>query len=295
MGAEINFFYYAGWICLLYFIFIVIYVGPRPSFHYVWLAAGIVFLCVNRSLETGIWLQRPVMLRTVLVFSVLVCTAVFFLMELLVLSKMRAVPKRPVQYVIVLGACVRGTRVTRSLAFRLKRAAEYAQAHPDCMLVVSGGQEPGEDITEAQAMSSWLVKHGIGRERILLEDRSVNTRENLLFSKEIICRYEAVECMSAECEAAEYEAVKKADTAEDACAEELPHNCGGIEEKLSIAVCSNNFHMYRALSLAGAVGKWHTEGLAAMTDPFMWLSFTVREGAALFKELIFGHIRFSLF
>lgn len=280
MGAEINFFYYAGWICLLYFIFIVIYVGPRPSFHYVWLAAGIVFLCVDRSLETGIWLQMPVMLRIILIFSVFVCTAVFFLMELLVLSKMRAVPKRPVQYVIVLGACVRGTRVTRSLAFRLKRAAEYAQAHPDCMLVVSGGQEPGEDITEAQAMSSWLVQHGIGRERILLEDRSVNTRENLLFSKEIICRYETV---------------KKADTAEDVCAEELPHNCGGIEEKLSIAVCSNNFHMYRALSLAGAVGKWHTEGLAAMTDPFMWLSFTVREGAALFKELIFGHIRFSLF
>lgn len=277
MGAGIDFFYYAGWFCLLYFIFIVIYVGPRLSFHYVWLAAGAVFLCAGRSLRTGSWLLMPGLLRTALIVSVFVCMTVFILMEMLVFSKMWAVPGRPVQYVIVLGACVRGTRVTRSLAYRLKKAAEYAQAHPDCILVVSGGQGPGEDITEAQAMSGWLAEHGIDRGRILLEDRSVNTRENLLFSKEVICRYEAG---------------KKADIAEDACTEEVPYDCGGREGNLSIAVCSNNFHMYRAISLARAVGKWHTEGLAAMTDPFMWLSFTVREGAALFKELIFGHIRF---
>ncbi|MGN0294635.1 MAG: YdcF family protein [Lachnospiraceae bacterium] len=261
----------------MYFIFIVIYVGPRLSFHYVWLAAGAVFLCVSRSLKTGSWLLIPGPLRAVLIISVLVCMAVFILMEVLVLSKMGAVPEKPVQYVIVLGACVRGTRVTRSLAFRLKKAAEYARAHPDCMLVVSGGQGPGEDITEAQAMSGWLEAHGIGRERILLEDRSVNTRENLLFSKEVICRYEAG---------------KKADIAEDVCTEKMPYDCGCREENLSIAVCSNNFHMYRAMSLARAAGKWHTEGLAAMTDPFMWLSFTVREGAALFKEVIFGHVHF---
>lgn len=277
MGAGIDFFYYAGWFCLLYFMFIVIYVGPRLSFHYVWLAAGAVFLCVSRGVKTGIWMLIPGLLRTALIIFVIVCMTVFILMEMLVFSKMRAVPKRPVQYVIVLGACVRGTRVTRSLAFRLKKAAEYAQAHPECMLVVSGGQGPGEDITEAQAMSSWLVEHGIDRKRILLEDRSVNTRENLLFSKEIICR----------CEAG-----KKADIAEGVCIEQVSYDCGCREENLSIAVCSNNFHMYRAMSLARAAGKWHTEGLAAMTDPFMWFSFTVREGAALFKELIFGHIHF---
>lgn len=242
----------------MYFTFIVIYVGPRPSFHYVWMASGAVFLCVGKSLETGSWFLIPEILRKLLILCAGLGLVLFLFMEILVFSKMGAVPKRPVRYVIVLGACVRGTRVTRSLAFRLKKAAEYADAHPDCMLVVSGGQGPGEDITEAQAMRDWLVSHGIAAERILQEDRSVNTRENLLFSKEVICRHEA--------------AVKG-------------------KTELSVAVCSNNFHMYRALALAKAVGTWQTEGLAAMTDPFMWLSFTVREGIALFKELIFGHIR----
>lgn len=276
MDIWIDFFYLAGRACLLYFIFIVIYVGPRPSFHYVWLASGVVFLCVERSLETGSWFLIPEIVRTVLILFAVSGLIVFLFMEILVFSKMRAVPRRPVRYVIVLGACVRGTRVTRSLAFRLKKAAEYAKEHPDCLLVVSGGQGPGEDITEAQAMSNWLEEHGIDRERILQEDRSVNTRENLLFSKAVICRYEVG---------------KKAGTTGNACAAELSYDCCSKEEDLSIAVCSNNFHMYRAVALAKAVGAWQTEGLAAMTDPFMWLSFTVREGIALFKELLFGHIR----
>lgn len=276
MDIWIDFFYLAGRICLLYFIFIVIYVGPRPSFHYVWLASGAVFLCVGRSLETGSWFRIPESLRIVLIMFTICGLLVFLFMEILVFSKMRAVPEYPVQYVIILGACVRGTRVTRSLAFRLKKAAEYAKEHPDCLLVVSGGQGPGEDVAEAQAMSDWLTGHGIAAERILQEDRSVNTRENLLFSKEVICRYEAG---------------KKTAPSGGVCTAELSYDCCSGEENLSVAVCSNNFHMYRAMALAKAVGTWQTEGLAAMTDPFMWLSFTVREGIALFKELIFGHIR----
>ncbi len=258
MDMWIDFFYLAGRICLLYFILIIIYVGPRRSFHYIWLVSGLVMCCVSRSLETGSWFLVPEKLRTGI--TVLAASGIILLalMEIPVFSKMRVTPKKTVKYVIVLGACVRGTRVTRSLAFRLKKAAAYAEEHPDCILVVSGGQGPGEDITEAEAMSTYLQKLGVDPGRILQENRSVNTRENLLFSREIICRYEEMQ-----------------------------------EKELSVAVCSNNFHMYRAMALAKSVGRWKIEGLAAMTDPFMWLSFTVREGAALFKEFLFGHISFG--
>ena len=274
MDRWIDFFYLAGRICLLYFILIIIYVGPRRSFHYIWMAAGAVLLCAGWGLETGNWFLIPEKLRMVLMISAAAGMIVLAAMEVLVCSKMLVTPKQPVKYVIVLGACVRGTRVTRSLSYRLKKAAAYAREHPHCLLVVSGGQGPGEDITEAQAMSAYLQNLGIERERILLEDRSVNTRENLLFSRQIICRYEKMQ----------------ADATENGCAGGPPADCCADEEHLSVAVCSNNFHMYRAMALARAVGKWKIEGLAAMTDPFMWLSFTVREGTALFKELIFGHI-----
>ena len=40
----------------------------------------------------------------------------------------------------------------------------------------------GESITEAQAMCNYLVEHGIDRERLILEEKSTNTTENLKFS-----------------------------------------------------------------------------------------------------------------
>lgn len=286
MDIWIDFFYLTGRICLLYFIFIIIYVGPRRSFHYIWLAAGLVMCCVSWGLDTGRWFLIPEVLRTGI--TVLAVTGIILLaaMEVKVLSKMRVTPKKTVKYVIVLGACVRGTRVTRSLAFRLKKAAAYAETHPDCMLVVSGGQGPGEDITEAEAMSGYLQKLGVDPRRILQENRSVNTRENLLFSREIICRHEKIQKAEA--------AGAAADPSEKNAGNGQPSaDCCAAEEQLSVAVCSNNFHMYRAMALAKTVGGWKVEGLAAMTDPFMWLSFTVREGAALFKELLFGHISFG--
>ncbi|MDO5408839.1 MAG: YdcF family protein [Lachnospiraceae bacterium] len=261
-NITVHFLEIAGAFCLLYFIFIMIYVGLRPSFHYVWLAAGIF-------LRAGAWILGQSSQKALpfwvcpvwLTFAGIIGAMGIMVLvaEGFIFSKMWAVPHKPVKYVIVLGACVRGTRVTRSLAYRLKKAAEYAEKHKECILVVSGGQGPGEDITEALAMKRYLERLGMEGDRILLEERSVNTRENLMFSREIIQRYESGAGES-------------------------------WDSNLNIAVCSNNFHMYRAMALARAAGNWKVEGLAAMTDPFMWLSFTLREGAALIKEQIRGHI-----
>lgn len=270
MNLWIDFLNIAGSFCLLYFIFIMLYVGPRFSFHYVWAVAGIVLHSLAGIIGKKAWVFIPAAVLYAGGGLLIVGLILLLAMEIRVFSKMRVYPRRPVQYMIVLGACVRGTRVTRSLAYRLKKAASYAKTHPQCMLVVSGGQGPGEDITEAQAMYLYLQKLGIPRDRILLEDQSVNTQENLIFSRNVILSYEAQK----------KEAEEQADTVSETMQ----------EKNLVIAVCSNNFHMYRAIALANAAGQWKVEGLAAMTDPFMWLSFTVREGAALFKELLFRHI-----
>lgn len=264
----IEFLKITGEFCLLYFVLIILYVGPRLSFHYTWMAAG-VFLCgTSRVIKSGIWFLIPTIIRFVIIGSLVVGLLLLIVMEIRIFSKMWVVPPENVQYVIILGACVRGIRVTRSLSYRLKKAASYAKRHPGCILVVSGGQGPGEDITEAQAMNSYLQELDISKDRILLEDRSVNTRENIMFSKKIILGYEKKRLSDG-----------FGNTAADM-----------QEEALTVAICSNNFHMYRAMALASAAGTWKVYGLAAMTDPFMWLSFTVREGIALFKELLFGHI-----
>jgi len=91
-------------------------------------------------------------------------------------------------YLIVLGAGVNGTVPSLTLRERLDAAYDYLQSHPDALCIVSGGQGPGEEITEAACMADWLVKKGVSPERIILEDQATSTQENLAFSLELIAQ-----------------------------------------------------------------------------------------------------------
>ena len=86
------------------------------------------------------------------------------------------------EYIIVLGAHVEGTRLTKALLERTRRALQYMEENPETKAVLSGGKGDGESITEAQAMCNYLVEHGIDRERLILEEKSTSTTENLKFS-----------------------------------------------------------------------------------------------------------------
>ena len=92
----------------------------------------------------------------------------------------------PCDYVIVLGAGVNGTTPSKSLQERIDAAYIYLRDHPQVQCIVSGGQGPNEDISEAQCMYLRLTEKGIDGERIWLEDKSTSTLENIRFSLELI-------------------------------------------------------------------------------------------------------------
>lgn len=89
-------------------------------------------------------------------------------------------------YIIVLGARVKGTVPSLALQFRIDHAAEYLKENPDTIAIASGGKGPGEDISEAESIKNELIDHGINESRILLEDTSTTTYENIRFSKKLI-------------------------------------------------------------------------------------------------------------
>jgi len=89
-------------------------------------------------------------------------------------------------YVIVLGAGINGSTPSLSLRDRLDAAYDYLTAYPDALCVVSGGQGPGEDMTEALCMFNDLTARGIDPKRIWMEDKSTSTRENIAFSLALI-------------------------------------------------------------------------------------------------------------
>ena len=88
--------------------------------------------------------------------------------------------------VIVLGCQIRGDRITRSLKRRLDSAYDYACINTECKIIVSGGQGRGENKTEALAMYEYLCERGIDSDRIIMEDKSTDTNENMKYSVQYI-------------------------------------------------------------------------------------------------------------
>jgi uncharacterized SAM-binding protein YcdF (DUF218 family) len=105
-------------------------------------------------------------------------------------------------FVVVLGAGLRPDGgVPPLLASRLDRgrqvwaaldrkavAAGAAKAARRPLLIVSGGKGDDERIPEADAMASYLIARGFPADKIVREDRSRSTEENLVFSRELMHR-----------------------------------------------------------------------------------------------------------
>jgi uncharacterized SAM-binding protein YcdF (DUF218 family) len=90
------------------------------------------------------------------------------------------------QVMVILGCQVKPWGPSILLQDRLDKALDYLDDHPGLTVVVSGGQGRDEPMSEAQAMYDYLVEHGVDGERILLEDQSHNTDQNLRNTVELL-------------------------------------------------------------------------------------------------------------
>ncbi len=208
----------------------------------------IVFAILKLKLKGPIIRHR--VLRTVVI--VLVCFGIFvftFTETLLVASANKyKTNKEDNNYVIVLGCGVFSDgRLTLTLMNRLDAAKNYLNDHEEALCIVSGGQGPTEPTSEAFAMKQYLVSNGLSEDRILLEDRSTSTKENLLFSKQVMENHDP----------------KREKTA---------------------AIVTNDFHIFRSLMLANHVGI-EASGIACPTPIYVRLNCYLREFLAIFKSL----------
>lgn len=110
----------------------------------------------------------------------------FTAVEGLLISSSKSDAETRTDYLIILGAGINGEALSLALYERLLAGLRYLEKYPDTRVVVSGGQGPGEAITEAEAMRRFLVSGGVDEGRILLESSSTSTMENFKFSKRLI-------------------------------------------------------------------------------------------------------------
>lgn len=125
------------------------------------------------------------------IFIIIICIlfAVFTIVFAITMAKIILSAKqkpKPSDTIIVLGCRVKGRTPSKALIKRCSAAAEYMKANPKATVILSGGQGADEDISEAQCMKSLMLSFGISEQRLILENKSTSTEENLLFSKKII-------------------------------------------------------------------------------------------------------------
>jgi len=226
------------------------------------LVGGELFIFFFDYYATGS--QREVMLHDL---AANLFAAVYLYFECMLLGVMiadvivvRYEPDLDKDFIIILGCGIRkdGTpspllrgRVDRALAFAEKQKALTGR---EPVFVPSGGQGPNEPIAESASMKRCLLEQGVPEERILEENRSTDTFENMKFSKEII------------------DAVNPAG---------------------KVAFSTTNYHVFRGGLCARRV-KMRAQGMGARTKWYFWPNAAVREFVGLLTEhklkqgLIFG-------
>ncbi|MBQ8084787.1 MAG: YdcF family protein [Lachnospiraceae bacterium] len=138
---------------------------------------------------------------------------------------------------IILGCQVKGTKPSLMLTERLNAAKTYMDEHKEVICILSGGKGEDEGISEALCMYNYLIEHGVDENRLIMEDRSTSTRENLKFSMDII-------------------------------------NEQGL--KKDVAIVTNEFHEYRAFKIAEKLGL-NPKAVPARTHWWLFSTYFVRE------------------
>ena len=155
---------------------------------------------------------------------------------------------QPPETMVILGCQVMERGPSELLQDRLDTALDYLETQPDMTVVVSGGQGSNEPESEAACMRDYLVEHGVEAGRILMEDQSHSTAENLRFTQQVL---------------------------ED----------NGLEADGGLLIVSNGFHLARVRMLAE---RYYGEEVSTLAAPSSHLPSRVwmylREPLALLKS-----------
>lgn len=153
-------------------------------------------------------------------------------------------------YAVILGAQIHENAPSRTLKERLDRGLAFMEENPDTVIIVSGGLGTEEQYSEAKVMYDYLESCGADMSRVYMEDRSTDTRENLIFSSEI--------------------------------AEKL-----GLE-KSALTIISSEFHLCRAEYIASTLGLSAGSVGSQTKTPFLLVNYYIREAFSFVKAYFEG-------
>ena len=172
------------------------------------------------------------------------------------------IPAFDKDYIIIHGCQIRkdGT-LTKLLQSRADRAIEFAKLQKeatgkDIIFVPSGGKGNDEIISEGEAIKRYLLENGISEDKIIKEDDSTSTEENVKLAMD-----------------------------------KMRDNFGSDGYKAAFA--TTNYHVFRTGMLADKMGL-KAEGIGSRTKAYFWINAFVREFIATVVKEKKTHIKVAL-
>lgn len=164
-------------------------------FYIIWFFLGAFCFLIEIMTKHQIWTLIPsfmlVSVGTMVLFGILLC---LFILGL-IFSKFNCKGIDHAEYIIVLGAQWKEKGPSKALKYRLDCAKEYLDNNKSTICIVSGGQGYNEPCSEAEGMATYLIEKGIEESRIIKEDKSTSTLENIRFSMKYINNYSSSVCI----------------------------------------------------------------------------------------------------
>lgn len=242
-----------GIVCMLYFAGIALYAGFSSKFPVLWILLGVGFWAGGAALHFRI--QVPQILLEGILYSLCLLFGLFLFVEAKIVKAMFQKEEKRLECLIVLGAQVKGTHPSLSLEYRIRKAEEYLKQNPETKAILSGGKGEDEGISEAECMYRELTKRGIDAARLIKEDQSVNTQQN------IACSYRIWK-----------QKWQKAD------------------KTGRVGIVTSSFHLYRGTAIARKKMDCEIYGLAAKSNGFLMVNYLVREFLSVLKDKAAGNL-----
>ena len=174
--------------CFAYYPVAATFAVAAASGTWVWLIGGAIAAAWGAYLLatsfTGHRLPRAI--RIAFVAVVLAAVLIFGIFEAALLYVYRETPVEEPDYLLILGALVVGDEPSAALRTRIDAAADYLLKHPAVQALCIGTAGDGENISEAECIRRGLVSRGVADDRLLLEEQSATTSENLRFARKML-------------------------------------------------------------------------------------------------------------
>ncbi|MCL2808479.1 MAG: YdcF family protein [Treponema sp.] len=179
---------FAGIMCIWYFLAVSNFIGYISSLNYVWVFAGVflVIIAVLFNFLLSIFIKTKKIIKIICVILIISFSLPLVVIESLIFINARSHKYENAEYIIILGAGLYRGAPSLTLLRRINAAINYSNENPDVKIIVSGGTGEGQRTSEAAAMARVLLNNGINADRIIIEDKSSSTYENLKFSGELI-------------------------------------------------------------------------------------------------------------